>query len=138
MDIVKQKPKKTLLSNKGVIITIAVLVVIILVNYAKASLNNVSLARKDLLLATVKQGDIDVTVEGYGKLTSDKLQLITTLTQATVEEIVLKPGATVTKESIIVKLANPELQQQVQSAEYSLAESKANLRQQKLNQIESI
>lgn len=134
MDILKQKPKNTLLSNKGVILTIAVLMVIILVNYAKASLNNVSLARKDLLLATVKQGDIDVTVEGYGKLTSDKLQLITTLTKATVEEIVLKPGATVTKESVIVKLANPELQQQVQSAEYSLAESRANLRQIKLNQ----
>jgi biotin carboxyl carrier protein len=134
VDILKKKPKKTLLSNKGVIITITVLVVIILVNYAKASLNNVSLARKDLLLATVKQGDIDVTVEGYGKLTSDKLQLITTLTKATVEEIVLKPGATVTKESVIVKLANPELQQQVQSAQYSLAESRANLRQLKLNQ----
>ena len=134
MDIVKKKPKKTLLSNKGVIITIVVLVVIILVNYAKASLNNVSLARKDLLLATVKQGDIDITVEGYGKLTSDQLQLITTLTKATVEEIVLKPGATVTKESVIVKLANPELQQQVQSAKYSLAESRANLRQLKLNQ----
>jgi biotin carboxyl carrier protein len=134
VDILKKKHKKTLLSNKGVIITIAVLIVIILVSYAKASLNNVSLARKDLLLATVKQGDIDVTVEGYGKLTSDKLQLITTLTKATVEEIVLKPGATVTKESIIVKLANPELQQQVQSAKYSLAESRANLRQLKLNQ----
>ena len=134
MDILKKKPKKTLLSNKGVIVTVAVLIVIILVNYAKASLNNVSLARKDLLLATVKQGDIDVTVEGYGKLTSDKLQLITTLNKATVEEVVLKPGATVTKESVIVKLANPELQQQVQSAQYSLAESKANLRQLKLNQ----
>ncbi|MBA6363636.1 RND transporter, partial [Colwellia sp. BRX8-8] len=134
MDILKQKPKKTLLNNKGLIVTIAVVIVIVLVSYAKASLNSVSLARKDLLLATVKQGNIDVTVEGYGKLTSDKLQLITTLTKATVEEIVLKPGATVTKESVIVKLANPELQQQVQSAEYSVAESRANLRQLKLNQ----
>ena len=134
MDILKQKPKKTLLNSKGLIVTITVVIVIVLVSYAKASLNNVSLARKDLLLATVKQGNIDVTVEGYGKLTSDKLQLITTLTKATVAEIVLKPGATVTKESIIVKLANPELQQQVQSAKYSLAESRANLRQLKLNQ----
>ena len=134
MDIVKKKPKKTLFNNKGVIITIAVIIVIVLVGYAKASLNNVSLSRKDILLATVKKGDIDVTVEGYGKLTSEKLQLITTLTQATVEEIILKPGAIVTKESVIVKLANPELQQQVESAEYPLAESKANLRQLKLNQ----
>jgi HlyD family secretion protein len=134
VDIVKKKPPKTLLSNKAFLIVIAVIIVTVLVTYAKASLNSVSLARKDLLLATVKQGDIDITVEGYGKLTSDKLQLITTLTQATVEEIVLKPGAAVTKESVIVKLANPELQQQVESAEYSLAESNANLRQLKLNQ----
>lgn len=134
MDIVKQKPKKTLLNSKAVMIVIAAVIVTLLVSYAKASLSNVSLARKDLLLATVKQGDIDVTVEGYGKLTSDKLQLITSLTKATVEEIVLKPGATVTKESVIVKLANPELQQQVESAEYSIAEAKANLRQLKLNQ----
>jgi len=134
VDIVKKKPKKTLLNNKAVMIVFAIVIVIILVTYAKASLNSVSLARKDLLLATVKQGDIDITVEGFGKLTSDKLQLITTLTQATVAEIVLKPGAAVTKESVIVKLANPELQQQVQSAEYSLAEANANLRQLKLNQ----
>jgi len=134
VDIVKKKPKKTLLNNKAVMIVFAIVIVIVLVTYAKASLNSVSLARKDLLLATVKQGDIDITVEGFGKLTSDKLQLITTLTQATVAEIVLKPGAAVTKESVIVKLANPELQQQVQSAEYSLAEANANLRQLKLNQ----
>jgi len=134
VDIVKKKPKKTLLNNKPALVTLAVVIIILLFTYAKASLNKVTLERKDLLLATVKQGDIDVTVEGYGKLTSDKLQLITTLTQATVEEIVLKPGATVTRESVIVKLANPELQQQVESAEYSLAEVKANLRQLKLNQ----
>jgi len=134
VDIVKKKPKRSLLNNKTVMIIVAVITVTVLVTYARASLNSVSLARKDLLLATVTQGDIDVTVEGYGKLTSDKLQLITTLTQATVEKIVLKPGAAVTKESVIVKLANPELQQQVESAEYSLAESKANLRQLMLNQ----
>jgi HlyD family secretion protein len=134
VDIVKPKAKKSLLKNKAVIVGVSVVCLILMISYLKASLNDVSLARKDLLLATVAQGDVEVTVEGYGKLTSDKLQLITTLTQATVEEIVLKPGAIVTKESVIVKLANPELQQQVQSAEYSLAESNANLRQLKLNQ----
>jgi multidrug resistance efflux pump len=138
LDVIKSKIKKTaiqkILQSRVAITLIGIAVFIVLLSFAKSSLNDVSLARKDILLATVKQGDIDVTVEGYGKLTSDKLQLITTLTQATVEEIVLKPGATVTKESIIVKLANPELQQQVESAEYSLAEVKANLRQLKLNQ----
>ncbi|MFT4725346.1 MAG: hypothetical protein ACI9YP_001753, partial [Colwellia sp.] len=41
VDILKQKPKKTLLNNKGLIVTIAVVIVIVLVSYAKASLNSV-------------------------------------------------------------------------------------------------
>jgi multidrug resistance efflux pump len=94
----------------------------------------VSLAKKDLLFSTVKKGDLDVTVEGYGKLTSDKLQLITTLTRATVKEIILKPGAAVSRESIIVKLANPELLQQVENAQQELSQIKANLRQLRVNQ----
>lgn len=134
MDIVKPKQTKKIVNSKNMLVVVMIITIAMIINYAKTSLNKVSLERKDLLLATVKQGDIDVTVAGYGKLTSDKLQLITTHTQATVAEIVLKPGAAVTKESVIVKLANPELQQRVESAQYSLDEAKANLRQLKLNQ----
>jgi multidrug resistance efflux pump len=134
MDIVKQKSKNKLISRNNIAIILGVPLLAIFIVFAKGSLNKVSLAKKDLLFATVKKGDIDVTVEGYGKLTSDKLQLITTLTRATVKEIILKPGAAVSKESIIVKLANPELIQQVENAQQELSQIKANLRQLKVNQ----
>jgi multidrug efflux pump subunit AcrA (membrane-fusion protein) len=50
-----------------------------------------------------------------------------------VKEILLKPGARVTEDSVIGRLVNPELVQQVESAAQELAQSKANLRQLKLN-----
>ena len=134
MDIVKQKTKTKLINQKNIFIVIGLLLLITLIVFAKSSLNQVSLAKKDLLFSTVKKGDLDVTVEGYGKLTSDKLQLITTLTRATVKEIILKPGAAVSRESIIVKLANPELLQQVENAQQELSQIKANLRQLRVNQ----
>lgn len=79
------------------------------------------------------QGDLEVSIESYGSLKSDKQQLITALTRATVKEIVLKPGANVKADSVIVRLENPELQQLVDNAQQELAQKNANLRQLKLN-----
>jgi HlyD family secretion protein len=134
VDVLKPKKKSSFLNQKTGLILVSIIILLMLLSYAKASFNTVKLARKDLLIATVQQGDIDVTVEGYGRLISDKMQLLTALTRATVQEIVLKPGATVTKDSIIVRLANPELAQQVENAEQELAQIKANLRQLIVNQ----
>jgi multidrug resistance efflux pump len=134
MDVVKTKVKNNLISTKNITLLCVVVALILLIIFTRTTFNQVSFAKKDLLLATVKVGDIDVTVEGYGKLASEKLQLITTLTRASVQEILLKPGAAVTKDSVIVKLANPELQQQVENAQQELAQINANLRQLKVNQ----
>jgi len=134
MDIVKQKTKTKIINPKNILSVIGLLLLMTLIAFAKSSLDQVSLAKKDLLFSTVKKGNLDITVEGYGKLTSDKLQLITTLTRATVKEIILKPGAAVSRESIIVKLANPELLQQVENAQQELSQIKANLRQLRVNQ----
>ena len=65
------------------------------------------------VIETVQQGDLDVVVDGYGKLISNKQLLISAFTSARVKEIILKPGALVEKGSVIVRLENPELQQQV-------------------------
>lgn len=134
MDVVKSNVKKSVLSSKlGQVITIIILFYIFVV-VTNLINKNVVLNKKDLLFAKVKQGELDVTVDGYGKLHSEKLLSITTLTRATVKEIILKPGAEVTKESIIVILANPELLQQLESAQQALSQSQANLRQLVVNQ----
>jgi len=134
MDKVKTKIKPSLISKKHlIIIAIMLLFTVLGINFNN-SLNSKTLARKDILIATVQHGDIDVTIDGYGTLKSANLQLLTSLTKATVKQILLKPGALVTENSIIVLLENPELEQLVENAQQALAQQQANLRQLKLNQ----
>lgn len=134
MDVNKVKPKQSKLKTMPVIGSLAVCLLAAITWYVSTQAGATSVKRNDLLFGKVIQGDLQVEIEGYGALRSDKQVLVTTLTNATVQEIVLKPGALVTAESVIVQLANPELQQQVNSAGQELSQRKANLRQLKLNQ----
>ncbi|MCJ8320945.1 MAG: HlyD family efflux transporter periplasmic adaptor subunit [Colwellia sp.] len=134
MDVVKSPSKKNkFFDSKIKVISVIVLLLVLLVAYSKSTLGVVSVFRSDLLIEPVQQGDLEVVVDGYGTLISNKQQLLTALTRATVKEIVLKPGATVIASSVIVRLENPELQQLVNNAHQELAQSMANLRQLKLN-----
>jgi len=134
MDVKKIKTKQSKFKTKPVAGGFAILVLAALTWYVSTQTGGTSVKRNDMLFGTVKHGDLQVEIEGYGALRSDKQVLVTSLTSATVQEIVLKPGALVTTDSIIVQLANPELQQQVDSATRELSQRKANLRQMILNQ----
>jgi len=138
MDVKKNKVKQSKLKTMPVIGGLAFCLLAALTWYVSIHAGATTVKRNDMLFGTVKQGDLQVEIEGYGALRSDKQLLITTLTSATVQEIVLKPGALVTADSIIVQLANPELQQQVDNASQELSQRKANLRQLKLNQQREI
>lgn len=88
--------------------------------------------RNQLVLGTVKRGDLQVAVEGYGVLRSNRQQLITAQYPATVAEILLRPGATVTAEAVILRLHDPDLTQQLQTATMAVAEQQAAVRRTKL------
>lgn len=134
MDVVKSPSKKNkFFDSKVKVISTIVFLLVLLAIYSKSTLGVVSVFRSELLIESVQQGDLEVVVDGYGTLISNKQQLLTALTRATVKEIVLKPGAAVTASSVIVRLENPELQQLVNNAEQELAQSMGNLRQLKLN-----
>lgn len=135
MDVKKNKAKKSEFKTVPILSICAVLLLSVITWYVSINTGGTSVKRNNMLIGTVKHGDLQVEVEGYGALRSDKQVLITSLTSATVQEIVLKPGALVTAGSIIVQLANPELQQEVNSAVQELSQRKANLRQLKLNQM---
>ncbi|PKG84686.1 RND transporter [Colwellia sp. 75C3] len=134
MDIIKNNTsKKSTFYNKWLI-----MLFIAGCSYFWLSVNKsfgqVTIARESLLIEKVQRGDLDVVVDGYGKLISNKQLLISTLTNARVKEIILKPGALVEKGSVIVRLENPELQQQVDDEQQQLAQKQGNLRQLKLTQ----
>lgn len=134
MDVIKKKKRqsKILGSNYQITAAIAVLVIALLI-WALQSAGSVSVSRNDILIEHVEQGDLEVITEGFGLLSSNRQQLISALTPATVKEIVLKPGAQVTADTVIVRLDNPELLPEVESAQQELAQLRANLRQLKLN-----
>ena len=134
MDRVKSKAdKKEWYQNKSLVVLSLIVVGLMWLSF-KNSVAQVTIARENLLIERVQQGNLDVIVDGYGKLISNKQLLLTSLTQARVKEILLKPGALVEQGSIIVRLENPELQQLVDDAQQQLAQSQGNIRQLKLTQ----
>lgn len=134
MDVIKEKKRQSkILESKYQIAAVIVVLIIALLIWALQTAGSVSVSRDDLLIGRVEKGDLEVITEGFGLLSSNKQQLISTLTPATVKEIVLKPGAHLTADTVIVRLDNPELLPEVESAQQELAQLKANLRQLKLN-----
>jgi hypothetical protein len=134
MDVKKSETKQSKsLSTKLLVFTVLGLIAALIVDVT-FNTDGASVKRSELLISSVKKDDVRVSIEGYGSLRSDRQLLINSLTNATVKEIVLKPGALVTLESVIVQLSNPVLQQELQRERQALAQSNANLRQLKLSQ----
>lgn len=131
-EIKKIKPKKFYHNRKLQILFLGGGIVAGLL-YLSLSVRELSISRGDVLISEVKIGDLDVVVEGYGNLRSNKQQLITASTSARVKEIVLRPGDQVEQGSLLVKLENLELDQQFENAQQELVQMKANVRQLKLN-----
>lgn len=88
--------------------------------------------RSRVLLAEVQRGDLQVSVDAYGVLRSDRQTLLTALTPATVQQVLLRPGALVSQDSIILQLSNPELIQDVEAAAMALSQEEANLKRLQL------
>ncbi|KXI26816.1 efflux RND transporter periplasmic adaptor subunit [Paraglaciecola hydrolytica] len=132
MDIKKTKPSsKGIARNQLFLLLAVVLLVLVIIAYQRGSA--VSVSHEDILLADVQRGDVDITVNGFGILKSNKRQLITAQSPAIVKEIILKAGAIVESGSVIVQLENPDINQLVENAEQELSKAKANYRKLLLN-----
>src|SRR5258708_14407209 len=75
---------------------------------------------------TVKRGSMLRQVRGSGTLVPEDIRWIPARSQGRVERIVLRPGAQVTPDSIILELSNPELTQSVQEAELGYKSAQAS------------
>lgn len=78
----------------------------------------------DIRIAAVLQGDFDVKVSGYGRLKAKNQRMLTSQSQATVESISLYPGARVTKDTVILTLSDPQLEQELVNARLELGASR--------------
>ena len=143
MDI--QRPESVLRQKKlrrmiyGGVVVVAVVAVSVGLRQLKPAAPSVD--KSTIWVDTVKRGPMVRQVRGLGTLVPEDIRWIPAQTDARVDEIVLRPGALVNPDSIILKLSNPELEQSMEdatlqrkAAEAGLVNTKAQLESDLLNQ----
>jgi multidrug resistance efflux pump len=130
MDIKRNKPNNRW--TKAVI-SFAVLAGIFLFSHLIASpVADHQISRSQLLLSTVKRGNLQVSVDGYGVLRSNKQRLISAESPATVADILLRPGAEVQADSVILQLQDPQLLQELDTAAMAVSRQQATVKRGQL------
>jgi HlyD family secretion protein len=97
--------------------------------------------RSTVWLDTVRRGPMVRQVRGLGTLVPEEVLWIPAVTQGRVERILMRPGAVVTPDTVLLVLSNPELELQALDAEYQVKAAEAQyaglevqLESQQLNQ----
>ncbi|MFL6280214.1 MAG: efflux RND transporter periplasmic adaptor subunit [Vicinamibacterales bacterium] len=103
------------------------LVAILLVSYGVSRLKPAapSVERSTIWIGTVKRGPMLRQVRGSGTLVPEEIRWIPATTQGRVESILLRPGAQVRPDTVILELSNPELQQSVKEAQLAYQSAQA-------------
>jgi len=120
-DLTRAKKKRRLIyAAAGALVLLLITVVVARLKPAAPSVD------KNLVwIDTVKRGSMVRQVRGLGTLVPEEIRWIAARTQGRVERIVLRPGAAVTTDSIILVLANPTVQQAALDAESELRSAEA-------------
>jgi len=133
MDIKKQKKKPAWQNSKNLLVAAALILIPLIVWHQASSNNGLKVSKNDVWSGVTESGNLKLEVKGFGKLKSKHQRLITAPTKGIVEEILLKPGAVVAADDVIMRLLNPDLDQQANNERLLLSTEQANLRQIKVN-----
>lgn len=115
-DIKQNKRKRRIwLGSLAALLVIGVSVVLATLESAAPTV-----PRDSVFLGTVQRGELIRQVRGPGTLVPSEERWIAAVTDALVEQQIIKPGAAVTPESVILEMSNPELSQALQEAELEL------------------
>jgi HlyD family secretion protein len=120
-DVIKKKKIRRALYGAGFL----VIIVLITVGVSKLKPAAPSVDRATVWIDTVKRGPMLRQVRGSGTLVPEEIRWIPATTQGRVERILLRPGATVRPDTVILELTNPELQQSVKEAELAFQSARA-------------
>jgi multidrug efflux pump subunit AcrA (membrane-fusion protein) len=93
--------------------------------YAVSSKSTKGIPSQDITLQTVENGALDIYSTAYGEFASAKERLLTAPALGKVSEIFVRPGTQVVPSTVIIKLSNPRLEQEVSQAQGALAQQKA-------------
>jgi HlyD family secretion protein len=84
-----------------------------------------SVERSTVWLDTVKRGPMKREVRGMGTLVPLEIRWIPATTNGRIEKIIFRPGVSVTPNTILIELSNPEVQQSALDAEWQIKAAQA-------------
>jgi HlyD family secretion protein len=119
----QKKMRRILFAAVGVIVIGVVSVVLARLKPAAPTVEKAT-----VWVDTVKRGDMNRNVRGLGTLVplDEARRLIPAVTQGRVERILIRPGAEVTPDTVILELSEPTVQQALADAEQQLRGAEAD------------
>ena len=128
MDIARPDQSKARRKKRIIYASIAVLVLIgITIGLSRLSPAAPTVERNLVWIDTVKRGQMLRQERGLGTLVPEEIRWIAARTQGRVDKIILRPGARVTTDSVIMMLANPDVEQAAANADSQLKAAEAEL-----------
>lgn len=132
MDIVRPELKRKK-KIRRIIYIVIILILLPLVTYGLSRLKPAppSVDGSTIYAGTVERSDMLLQVRGLGTLVPETITLISISTEGRVSQRLILPGALVKPDSVVMILTNPQLQQQLTSAKFTLKAAQASLVQLK-------
>jgi HlyD family secretion protein len=118
----KKRVRQILLGGGGVLLLGAALMGVSRLEPAAPSV-----PRASVWIDTVREGEMLRQVRGPGKLVPKEIRWIAAQTAGRVERVVVRPGAIVTPDTILVEMSNTDLMQQTEEARFTLDAAEADL-----------
>ncbi len=118
----RRKLRRALLAAVGIIVLIVVSIALARMEPAAPSVE-----RATVLIDTVKRGSLVRQVRGLGTLVPEDTRWLPSRTDGRVERILLRPGAQVEPETVILELGNPQVEQEAVNARLALLSAQASL-----------
>ena len=117
----KKKRIRRILYGSGALLVI----ILITVGVSRLKPAAPSVERATVWIDTVKRGSMLRQVRGSGTLVPEDIRWIPATTQGRVERIILRPGAQVKPDTVILEMSNPDLEQSVRDAQLSYQSAQA-------------
>ena len=121
--VAKKKKQKRLMMIGGGILAL----ILITVGLSRLKPAVPSIDRSTVWVDTVKRGPMVRQVRGLGILVPEEIRWIAARTEARVDKIVVRPGARVEPDTVLLELTSPEVEQAARDAESQYAAAEAEL-----------
>ncbi len=91
-----------------------------------------TVSRASVWVDSVREGEMLRQVRGNGALVPREIRWVATQTDGRVERVLVRPGAEVSADTVLVELSNPDLMQMVEEARIALEGAEAELAEMQL------